>query len=323
MKKRLIALGLLFSFHAHAQSMNGNMAHMNHNQAPDTSQLDPKIVKPYSSNDPAVLEARKAVVQKLYDGLIHPNPKAVLGGTENIDDIFEHQVIQGRVVPAGAYNNFTSAMEYFYALAETPLQWIDKVTFKTLMAEGDKVALRVDLHFCKSPFTDCQPDVPNSAQGVTLTEEGFFTFNELNRIISFDLIIPNLGAAFDPPENDKKTRDTNILQLCVALTVVNQNPLTGDAIKGGTCNSYFATPDKFPTADQSKYGTNAFINCVTFMHTIAYGSWNRANSNTFTCRQLHTLLTPYRPDEHCPHTSPDGGGTCIDFPYDDYYKTDF
>lgn len=322
MHKILACLGLSLSLNAYAQGMSGSMNHMNHDQAPDTSHLDPKIVKPFASTDPAVLEARKAVIRKLYKGLVYPNPIQVLNGNEPVDDIFEKQVIQGRVLPAGSYNNFASATEYFYALAQTPVKHVDKVTFKTLMADGEHVAVRVDLHFCGAPFDDCQMDLPNAGQGITVTEEGFFTFNEFNRIISFDLIIPNAGAAFDAPDT-KKDHDSAILQLCVALTVVNQNPLTGEALKDGSCHSYFATPDKFPAPDASKYGNNAFFNCVTFMHSIPFGSWNRANSNSVVCRQLHTLLTPYRPDEHCPHTSADGGGTCIDFPYSDFYDHDF
>src|SRR5262249_27229683 len=66
----------------------------------------------------------------------------------------------------------------------------------------------------------------------------------------------------------------------------------------------------------------AFSNCVAFMHSIPYGSWNRANSNTVVCRQLHSLLTPLRPQVHCPHTSPTGGMTCVDFPYSSFYTTD-
>jgi hypothetical protein len=320
MKKYLAAFGMLLSLSAFAQTASNGM-HQHHDQAPDTSMLDPKIVKAFSSDDPAVHEARKAVVKKLYEGLIHPNPIAVLNGTESVEDIFEKQVIQGRVVPAGSYNNFASATEYFYALAETPVQYVDKVTFKTLLAAEDKVAVRVDIHFCRLPFTDCDLNATNNDKVVTLTEEGFFTFNEFNRIISFDVIIPNLGAAFDV--KDKKARDGQILQLCVGLTAIHQDTLSGKPVAGGTCTSTFDSPEDFPAADRSKYGKNAFINCVTFMHSLEYGSFNRANSNTFVCRQLHTLLTQYRPDEHCPHVSSTGGEKCVDWSYDSFYQKDF
>jgi hypothetical protein len=59
------------------------------------------------------------------------------------------------------------------------------------------------------------------------------------------------------------------------------------------------------------------------MSSIPYGSWDRANSNTVTCRQLHTLLTAIDPDMHCPHASAGGGGACIDFPYGSYYDQSF
>jgi hypothetical protein len=62
-----------------------------------------------------------------------------------------------------------------------------------------------------------------------------------------------------------------------------------------------------------------YLNCMTFMHSIPFGSYTRANSNTFTCRSLHALLTPLRPDVHCAHVGFTGGGKCVDFPYESYY----
>jgi hypothetical protein len=66
-----------------------------------------------------------------------------------------------------------------------------------------------------------------------------------------------------------------------------------------------------------------FAACVAFMQSIPYGTWDRANSNTFVCRHLHSLTTPFRPDVHCPHCSPGGGGTCIDFTYDSFFDQEF
>jgi hypothetical protein len=135
-----------------------------------------------------------------------------------------------------------------------------------------------------------------------------------------DLNILNLGEASDPP-NDPAVHAAVIQQLCTALTVAHVDPLTGAVVPNGTCTSYFDSADDFPAS--FPVTGDATTNCIGFMSSIPFGSWDRANSNSVTCRQLHTLLTAIDPEMHCPHTSADGGGACIDFPYGSYYDDEF
>jgi hypothetical protein len=191
--------------------------------------------------------------------------------------------VRGRVTPVGKFNDFNGVLEYFYALAIQPGSPVISVNFKALISTGDKVGVRVDILF------------NNSGSLRNLTQTGFYQFNSNNQVTTFDLAILNLGAAVDVPASDQAA----VIQgVCSALTV---NP--------GTCNGFHEYTD--------------FNDCVSFMNSIPYGSWNRANSNTVVCRQLHTLLTPFRPAVHCPHAGKTGGGACIDFPYTDFYQDDF
>lgn len=102
----------------------------------------------------------------------------------------------------------------------------------------------------------------NSVTGLkNLTQTGFFQFNSNNQVFTFDLAILNLGAAVDVPQSAQ----SGVIQgVCYFLTV-----------SPATC------PHEYTD----------FNDCVNFMSNINYGSWNRANSNTTVCRQLHTLLT--------------------------------
>jgi hypothetical protein len=239
------------------------------------------------------------------------------------------------VTPLGEFPGFVVAEEYFYGLASAGDR-VEFVNFTSLISSDDKVGVQVDIFFCRqaSPCTD-GPVGQKAGYGYTLTQTGFYTFNGNNKIISFDLSILNLGAAIDPTTDQQ--REAAILQTCGLLTLFPNSRMNGQP---GTCTATFGSASSYPGGNAvSNYTYNpslniaypgvsnttgpAFSNCVAFMHTIPYGSWNRGNSNTFVCRQLHSLLTVWRPDIHCPHTSPNGAMTCVDFPYASFYDTSF
>ncbi len=278
------------------------------------------VSTPFPTNNPVALATREHRVRQIYENLVFPTPVAILTGAQSVDSIFERDSVKGRVTPVGQFPDFSAVVEYFYALAITPGSRVDAVKFRSLFAGDDKVAVAVDIHFCRAPDGICDPNVPISATSQTLTQVGFFQFNRFNRVISMDLNILNLGAASDPP-NDPAVHAAAIGQLCTALTVAHIEPTTGAVVNQGTCTTYFDSPDDFPAGFPTT--SSAFQNCTAFMASIAYGSWDRANSNTVTCRQLHTLLTAIDPDMHCPHASPSGGGVCIDVPYGSYYDESF
>ena len=101
------------------------------------------------------------------------------------------------------------------------------------------------------------------------------------------------------PRSDAES-EANIQSVCGVLT-------EGVAGRPATCPGEYTS----------------LADCVDFMHSIPYGSWDRANSNTAVCRQLHTLLAPYRPDIHCPHAGKTGGMMCVDFTYESFFDTEF
>jgi len=231
--------------------------------------------------------ARARKVKRLYNNLIFPIPILILAGRVSVENIFAPDV-RGRVTPVGQLHDPEAVNEYFFGLASTPLSRVTRVEFPSLVASDDKVAVEVDIHFKGSGAT---PDF-------TLRQTGFFTFNEEDRVVSFDLTILNLGAAVNP--KSEAEREANIQSVCGALTV-------GVANQPATCPGEYAD----------------LADCVAFMRSIPYGSWDRANSNTAVCRQLHTLMTPYRPEVHCPHAGKTGGGMCVDFPYESFFETEF
>jgi hypothetical protein len=265
------------------------------------------------------LELRKTKIRELYKDLVYPAPVAIISGSQKVDHIFEQAHVRGRVTPVGQFPGFEAAVEYFYGLASAPGLRVANVTIDSLIAGDDKVAVKVNIFFCQLPDGGCDPTQLNGPSSFTLTQTGFFRFNSDNKIISFDLSIQNLGAAFDPATDAARLK--NIQQTCALLTIGFSTEFPA------TCPTTFDDPSDYPSDflfnPTLPQPLRAFENCVGYMRQIPYGSWNRANSNTFVCRQIHSLLTPIRPEIHCPHTSPAGGHTCVDFPYSSYYDEEY
>ena len=230
-------------------------------------------------------------VKDLYTKLIFPTPSLVLTGQVSTAHIFDPHV-DGRVTPIGHFHDPEGVNEYFFGLASTPTSRVVAVDFPSVVASGDKVAIEVDIHFDR-------PLLPPPTRFLTLRQTGFFTFNTNDRVISFDLTILNLGKAVNPTSVPEQ--EANIASVCGLLTQ--------------------GVPGVLPATCPTTYAS--FAACSAFMHSIPYGTWDRANSNTVVCRQLHSLLTPFRPDVHCPHTSPGGGDACIEFTYDSFFDVEF
>ncbi len=281
------------------------------------------------SNDPAVscstksqssLETRKNKVAEIYKGLIYPNPKAVLADHSIVNHIFEESVVKGRVNPAGAYGDFEAAIEYFYALAYTGASMVDSVEVLSLVASGDKVAVEVDIHFCNAPYNACNPAVKVDASNTTLRQTGFYTFNANDKVISFDLTIPNLGKAHNRQTDAQRMQD--IINVCAVLTTAHYNVINEQVVYQGTCPTYFDGPEDFPAGFPAVQG-QPMLNCISHMMSIPYGTWDQPESNTVVCRMLHSLITPIRPEVHCPHVSYFGGGECVDKPYSHFFEAEF
>jgi hypothetical protein len=235
--------------------------------------------------DEVIQQIRKQKVREIYENLIYPKPLAILADHSIALEQFSDSVT-GRVTPVGQFSDFEGVLEYFYALALTPTAFVPSVNIRTLISTGDRVGVRVDITFNRTDGSGFQ---------YNLTQTGFYEFDSNNRVKEFDVAILNLGAAVDTPE---EARPFAIQQMCNTVMV-----------SPGFCANLGEFAD--------------YTDCVNFMNALPFGSWNRANSNTTTCRLLHTILTAVRPDVHCPHVGKGGGGKCQEFPYEYHYTHDF
>ena len=71
------------------------------------------------------------------------------------------------------------------------------------------------------------------------------------------------------------------------------------------------THDKYCTGSDQQYSDNAA--CYAFLtKSIRFGKSYELGRNTLLCREVHEHMVQYRPDVHCPHIGPTGGGYCVD-----------
>jgi len=189
----------------------------------------------------------------------------------------------GRITPVGEFTDQEGTFEYFYGLAANTD--IVSATFPKLIARDNIVAFQVTLLIDHNQI---------GAEGLqNLTQEGFITFDDNSLIISYDLAILRLGQA----------------------TVVT--PSEYPAVIQNICT----VADQYCVGNLTQYASHDA--CVAELTTVNFGTWDNLQSNTTSCRMLHSTLVPLRPWYHCPHIGPTGGNACIDLPYSEYYSESF
>jgi len=244
------------------------------------------------------LEKLKDQVREIYKYIVYPTPDMIFAGQVNLSKVFNLEVAKGRVDPLGTFETPSLLVEYFYGLVN-PSSFIRVISTDVtdLVAEGDEVYVSANVLFAPGPNATITGN--QTISPYNLTESGRFLFDDSDRVISCDVIIHNIGKISD--RFLQPTIDT-IEYACAILL-----------ISPGRCNS---------TVDPDGYYTS-FEDCVEFLSSINFGSFNDAASNTTVCRFLHSLLTVYDPVMHCPHAGKTGGDKCIYFPPEDYYQVSY
>ncbi|CAI7589669.1 unnamed protein product [Penicillium glandicola] len=71
------------------------------------------------------------------------------------------------------------------------------------------------------------------------------------------------------------------------------------------------THEQYCTGSNQQYTDTA--NCYDFLtKTVRFGKSYELGRNTLLCREVHEHMVQYRPDVHCSHIGPGGGGYCVD-----------
>jgi hypothetical protein len=252
-----------------------------------------------------------ASVLQFINNTVFPNPVKILAtlGVGTLNNLLNVNV-KSRISPAGTFNGFQGVVEYFYGFVANPLSSISVLSYDLLeiAAQGSIVGAKANLFIVNPNYAQTFGYPP---QFFNLSLFMFFTFDSNDLIESIDVSVPNLGDLLDIPSTSPyftAVHTGTIQETCAVMTL--------DVVKpNGTCGGYDTWSGPTEAA--------RYQDCVTFQSSIVYGDHYRINANNFVCRALHTLLTPYSPDVHCPHAGKTGGNACIDFTYASFFATDY
>jgi len=76
------------------------------------------------------------------------------------------------------------------------------------------------------------------------------------------------------------------------------------------------------TTGREKLTVKSVNDCVASWSAKPFGDYSDAWGDNVVCRTIHVILAQVRPDVHCMHVGQDGGGKCVDWPYNEGYFDD-
>jgi len=236
-------------------------------------------------------ERREAAVRAVYANLVYPNPIPLVHSNGTAATFF-HPNVTGRITPIGVFSSRQDTVEYFYALANPVFGNISTGDYRSIQNDirildlvGVRASVQANIHLARYPSTDTE---------YNLTQTGWFGFNpDEDAIAWYDLTIIRVDQAAN---KSPSTYNITIQVICQQI----QERCTGPY-------------QQYEDVD----------NCTAFLHSIDFGSWGNAYSDTVVCRGVHNTLTQVRPEYHCAHVGPTGGERCVFHSYQSWYDTEY
>lgn len=245
-------------------------------------------------------------IRKIYNLTVYPNNVPIVkSGSSRVPPGLFSPTAVGRVSPVGAFTGFNDSIEYFFALAPVPSdpEFQGVAIYEADVVEFTSGCARVaaSVVYLRTGKVDPRTGEVDSSEGKvsTLSQVAFWQFDEEGRVERYHAWIPNLeawiqaGTGFD--------FGALLIQKFVA---------------GGLC----------PMIQQRCTGANqvysSVLDCALELELKPFGSFDEAWGDTVVCRVIHLILTQVRPDVHCPHVGPTGGGKCSAIGYSTDYFSD-
>jgi len=232
----------------------------------------------------------------VYNMTIYPNTNYIIL-TGNIPDVLAENV-HARVYDfAIDLEGPLTTAEYFYGLSPndytgqgSPLVYITAgVNVQHFMADGDEAWTSIN-------YVGLNRDTGIAVNG---TQSGHWRFDDDDKIIEVD----NVQLYYDILFREMVPDSAYPFYMALLL---NQ-----------TC-----TREVMNCVGANQQYSN-YTACVDHILTLPYGSPLLNEWNSGICRWWHSTLTYLRPDFHCPHVGPTGGGVCVDFTLASLYEPFF
>mmetsp|Transcript_3153 Transcript_3153/g.9609 ORF Transcript_3153/g.9609 Transcript_3153/m.9609 type:complete len:275 (+) Transcript_3153:86-910(+) len=232
-----------------------------------------------------LLQRNAMVVRRLYEKIVYPTGVQVAVAALK-DGVVQPELskdVKGRIAPIGVFEDYTASIEYFYALSG-PIAGPPEVGPRVVRIYFGALVAQGNIVAANVRLEFRDPAIDRMFNA---THIGTFALNKRGQVTKYDIAMPNLELTLAP--------NPDVTQFCFTVQQVCQEPL----------QQYSSVED-----------------CVSFIASVARGTLDSSSSNTFMCRLIHLKLAPLRPEIHCAHVGPSGGGKCVDVPFEDYLKLD-
>ncbi|KAI9778911.1 MAG: hypothetical protein M1816_003871 [Peltula sp. TS41687] len=242
-------------------------------------------------------------IQKIYNLTLYPAQLPILtGGGKAVPPGLFDAGARGRISPVGNFTDFEDTIEYFWGLAPVPVpnnpQSIVFTRAELVAFQSDCPEVASSIAYLHTGYY--KPNSTEPAEDISVLKQfAFWRFDEQGAVIYYDAYIPNLSSwtaiANGAQVNDAAYRATSIQQLCGLV----ENRCVGN-------NTQYRD----------------FQDCVNVLSQKPFGEYSETWGDNFVCRSIHTILTQIRPEVHCKHVGPTGGGKCVDATYNDKFLDD-
>ncbi|KAJ7114935.1 hypothetical protein C8R44DRAFT_629759 [Mycena epipterygia] len=256
-----------------------------------------------AAHEPHWHKRNRETVQKIYDLTIFPaNAKIIAEGAPAVPAGLFNANATGRVTPVGEFFGFQDSFEYFFGLAPVPTGIPPNGVFtNATLVEFVSGCPEVAASTVYLTASTINADNSTGPFLTTLKEVAFWHFDEEGAVLKYDAWIPSLdryyntvhGVGFDL--YSPAGMNVTIQQIC--------------GLQAQTC-----------VGNNTVY--DGVADCVQTLTAKTFGRLDEAWGDNVVCRLIHVLLTKIRPEVHCPHVGPTGGGKCIDVVYNDVFFND-
>ncbi|KAH8879169.1 hypothetical protein GQ53DRAFT_789476 [Thozetella sp. PMI_491] len=161
-------------------------------------------------------------------------------------------------------------------------------TYTQFVGQGNLVANTVLIYFNLSSVGLISP----------VSIQSYINFDSCGRISQYDAVFKWMDWQFQ-----------TVFAAAAALLGTTNLTLVQEEVAGLLATNICGVADSYCTGSLQQY--NSTEECMGFLtQQVPFGEAWQLGMNTLVCRDMHVNMVPFRPDVHCAHIGPTGGGYC-------------
>ncbi|ORX90215.1 hypothetical protein K493DRAFT_340174 [Basidiobolus meristosporus CBS 931.73] len=255
-------------------------------------------------------------VHRLFENFMYPN-NTIIAKSGKAPGILAAD-IRGRVDITWTFNDLEENIEYLFGLFSN---LASSSSVPTILGVPKSYTMFEFAVTGEVATTSVIIDFVHEATGIHLPVQVdvWLRFNHAGEITQYDAVFRRWSVGF-------RSFLPKIAPLIADFLKVPMSEVTPATLPGlvqkflslGICQSH----DKYCLGKDQQYKSNE--ECLEFLQQkVPLGLPDEMGQDNVLCRVIHVNMIPYRPDFHCPHIGPTGGGMCVNRKYEDYFKPYF